>query len=141
VLKVAYFRLNFSLTGGEAGYVIHERPQTYLASLCISAAPLVVNSALAFIVVAIAHQFHPDIGQEGPGELFLLWLGFSIGAHAFPSNQDMSNVTDHAAGESQFIRGLSNFLYITMCILNALKVFWLDFVYSFLIVWLIYWPL
>ena len=39
------------------------------------------------------------------------------------------------------IGALSNFLYITMCILNALKVFWLDFAYSFLIVWLVYWPL
>jgi hypothetical protein len=53
----------------------------------------------------------------------------------------MSNVTGHAANESHLIGALSNFLYITMCILNALKVFWLDFAYSFLIVWLVYWPL
>jgi hypothetical protein len=96
---------------------------------------------LALLFVVVAHQFHPKIGQEGPVEPLLLWLGFSIGAHAFPSNQDMSNVTGHAANESHLIGALSNFLYITMCILNALKVFWLDFAYSFLIIWLVYWPL
>jgi hypothetical protein len=63
VLKVAYFRFNFSLTGGEAGYVVHEKPRSYIASLCISAAPLFVNSALALLFVVVAHQFHPKIGQ------------------------------------------------------------------------------
>lgn len=141
MLKVVYFQFNFSLVGGEAGYVIHEGPPSYMSSLCISAAPLLVNTVVALLVVIIAHQLHPNSGPEEPTELVLLWLGFSIGAHAFPSNQDMSNVVDHASRESRLIGALSQFLYVTMYILNELKRFWLDFLYAFLIVWLVYWPL
>ena len=141
VLKVSYFRFNPSLVGGEAGFVIHERPPSYIASLCISAAPLFVNTIVALLVVLVARQFHPAIGPEIPLEMALVWLGFSIAAHAFPSNQDMSNVTEQATYEHYLIGALSKFLYITMYALNALKAFWLDFIYAVLIVSLAYTPL
>ncbi len=136
VLKIAYFIFNFSLVGGEAGYVIHERPSRYLESLCISAAPLFVNTAVTLVCGLLAYTSH--IHRAGPLEALFLWLGFSIGVHAFPSNQDMANVNQHANREHFLIGALSQTLYAVMIVLNFLKRFWLDFVYAYVVMRLVY---
>jgi hypothetical protein len=49
VSRVVYFKLDFKLAGGEAGYVQHEIPKRYIESLCISSAPLFVNTLVALL--------------------------------------------------------------------------------------------
>ncbi len=129
VLEVKYFVFSFNLFGGEAGYVIHEIPKRYIESLCISAAPLLINS-LATIVVG---YFASAMDQESGAYLFLFWLGMSLGAHSFPSNRDMDNVREHSRQENYVIGAFSHVLYYVMVILNFASMFWLDFVWAFLL--------
>ena len=133
VREIVYFKFDFNLVGGEAGYVRHEIPKRYIASLCISSAPLFINTIVALTCGIIVHttravNFLPAL---------FLWLGFSVGAHAFPSNQDMNNVRYHARGETFLIGALSQAMYATMVILNALSMFWVDFLYAFLLMRLV----
>jgi Putative zincin peptidase len=132
VSKVVYFKLDFKLVGGEAGYVQHEIPKRYIESLCISSAPLFVNTLVALACGLVAHQVH---ATPFPYYLFV-WLGFSAGSHAFPSNQDMNNIRYHAKGENLLLRAFSQTLYVIMVVLNALRFFWIDFFYAYA---LMYW--
>jgi hypothetical protein len=133
VSRVVYFKLDFKLVGGEAGYVQYEIPKRYIESLCISSAPLFVNTLVALACGFVAHQAR---AMPIP-YYFFVWLGFSAGSHAFPSNQDMNNVRSHAKGETLFVGVLSQMLYVIMVILNALRFFWIDFIYAYLLMYLV----
>jgi hypothetical protein len=83
VLDVCYFRF-----GNPSGYVVHETPRNFWTTFSISVGPLFVNSLLcilfcfpAFVPVRIFD--HGDVVTY-----FFLWLGLSIGMHAFPSTGD-----------------------------------------------------
>jgi hypothetical protein len=132
VFQVVYFKLDFKLVGGEAGYVQHETPKRYIETLCISSAPLLINTLVALACGVAAHQARTVPALYG----LLVWLGFSAGSHALPSNQDMNNVRQHAKGETLFVGVFSQALYVLMVILNALRFFWIDFIYAFSLMYL-----
>jgi hypothetical protein len=129
VLEVKYFLFTFKLFGGEAGYVRHEIPSRYIESLCISAAPFLINS-LATLLVG---YFASTMDQSSVAYMFTIWLGISFGAHAFPSNQDMDNVRQFGKQEHYAVSLFSNLLYYLMVVLNFASRFWLDFVYAYLL--------
>jgi hypothetical protein len=129
VIEVKYFVFSFNLFGGEAGHVIHEIPKRYIESLCISAAPLLINSIATLVVGFFANAMDHNSGAY----MFAIWLGMSFGAHSFPSNRDMNNVRQNVNQEHYVIGAFSHALYYIMVILNVLKVFWLDFVWAFLL--------
>lgn len=65
---------------------------------------------------------------------FLIWLGVSIGMHAFPSTQDAQNLLDQAkqAASSWHPLALLSFpLVVVIYVANILRFFWFDYFYGF----------
>lgn len=89
VLEVRYLRF-----GVPAGYVIHEQPASVWRHTVIAGGPFLLNSALAFAVgwVQLRGWWNSDPAWLAPA--LLLWLGVSIGMHAFPSLQDATELLD-----------------------------------------------
>jgi len=84
VIKAVYFRF-----GNPSGYVIHEAPRNYLQSFFVATGPIIFNSLLS---VALAYA----ISWLQPGSYWrfiFLWLAFSVAAHAFPSEEDLSGAS------------------------------------------------
>lgn len=84
VVKVVYFRF-----GNPSGYVLHEAPRNYIQSFFVATGPIIFNSALS---IGLAYA----ISWLTPGSYWrfiFLWLAFSVAAHAFPSEQDLSGAS------------------------------------------------
>lgn len=133
VRKVVYFRL-----GDPAGYVVHDEPVYYKQILGISIGPLIINTALAVLLGFIAARTALDARTYG----ILVWLAFSIGMHAFPSDHDVKHVS--TASKAALKRGLILHalafpLVWLIRIANALRVFWFDGVYAAALVGLGVW--
>ena len=117
VHKVCYFRF-----GNPAGYVVHEVPNSYIKMLLIDVGPLFVNtliSMIAFYFVIL--EFN----------LILIWLGFSIGAHSFPSSGDADALWKYT---KRFIRKNPLILFgipiiLLIRVVNELRIFYLDLAY------------
>lgn len=142
VYEVRYF-IPFSHT---SGYVKHARPENIWHNLVVSMAPLLINTILCAIVTFPAASylylqfFHGifiyNVSIEiGFLYLFLFWIGISIGAEAFPSNQDMNIVLELAVEECEsssthfIIWLLSKFIVM----LNFLSQIWISFIYAGLV--------
>lgn len=80
VIKTVYFRF-----GNPSGYVVHEAPRNYLQSFFVSTGPIIFNSLFS-VVLAYCISF---VRAGSNWRLILLWLAFSVAAHAFPSEEDL----------------------------------------------------
>lgn len=88
VLDVRYFRYDTP-----AGYVLHEMPKSLGAALVLALGPLVVHSLLCFLLCSLALvPFLRYDSAVGPLELTQMWMGLSIGMHAFPPVRDGNNL-------------------------------------------------
>lgn len=127
--KVVYFRI-----GNPAGYVLHEQPQTYQQTFWISVGPLLINSAMAVILGFFSSQCVVESGLW----YLLLWAGFSVGMHAFPSDHDMEHVS--IASKNAIKRGGAFWHYLAIpfawliWFANKLRFFWFDAIYAFYLV-------
>jgi len=83
VFDVCYFRI-----GNPSGYVIHEVPDSFTSSFLIAVGPFIINSFLCVLFCFPALVPVRMFNQPDPLCYFLIWLGISIGMHAFPSTQD-----------------------------------------------------
>lgn len=119
VRSVRYFRL-----GNPAGYVIHAVPANFIQTFWISIGPLVINSLFAVVFGFLASR----TGRESLSWYLLLWLGFSAGMQAFPSDTDMKS--NHFLLAWPFI--------VLVWLANKLKFFWFDFFFAVLLVGLGY---
>ena len=84
VIKTVYFRF-----GNPSGYVIHEAPRNYLQSFFVATGPIIFNSVLS-IGLAYAIIWLPTGSYL---RFIFLWLAFSVAAHAFPSEGDLSGAS------------------------------------------------
>lgn len=84
VAKTVYFRF-----GNPSGYVVHEVPRNYLQSFFVSVGPIIVNSLLGFGLAYAISWITPGSYRR----LICLWLSFSVAAHAFPSEEDLSGAS------------------------------------------------
>src|SRR5215470_8503699 len=105
--RVPIFDVCFFRFGNPAGYVVHEPPKNFNLAFLISMGPFFVNSLVcivlcfpAFVPVRIFHR--PD-----PVSYFLLWLGLSIGMHAFPSIGDANVLWKHACKAAKKLNPLA----------------------------------
>jgi len=110
------------------GFVAHENPQSVWKGFLISFGPFFLNSLLA-VLLAIIWMFTPNalIG------LFVLWLAFSIGAHAFPSTGDAKSLwkqTKESFTQKKFWNGVFVPFIILIYIGAILSVFWVNFIYA-----------
>ncbi|HKQ59641.1 MAG TPA: metalloprotease family protein [Candidatus Polarisedimenticolaceae bacterium] len=129
VLDVCFFRI-----GNPAGYVIHEETEDFTSAFLVSVGPLFVNSILCIVFCFPAFVPVRIFDRPDPVSLLLLWLGISIGMHAFPSTHDANNVWRLARQQAKSLKPLvllSFPLVIAIYAANLLSVVWFDCFYGF----------
>ena len=130
VYDVRYFKV----AGHPSGYVIHGHPKNLRSAFLISIGPLIVNTLLCallgFVGVVPILILNDAAPQFASG--IMLWLGISIGMHAFPSNHDAREF----AAQVQAARGTGVLYYIAtlfsglLTVTNFLRVIWFDAIYA-----------
>ncbi len=136
LLKVPVFRVCYFRVGNPSGFVIHEHPHSPWKSLLIGYGPLLVNSIagtfIAFPAVLALSDFNHATWVDG----LLVWLGFSIAMHSFPSTGDAATIWKAvmAKGSSLPAR-LVGVPLVGIIWAGAIgSVFWLDAIYGGLLV-------
>jgi hypothetical protein len=128
VLDVCFFRI-----GNPAGYVATEEPQRFSVAFLISVGPFIVNSIVCIILCFPAFVPVRIFDRADPVSYFQLWLGLSIGMHAFPSTQDANALLHYA---KQSLRNLNPLailsfpLIVLIYLANIGSIFWLDLMYG-----------
>lgn len=128
VLDVCFFRV-----GNPAGYVAHGDTDNFNTTFLISVGPFFVNSLLCILICFPAFVPLRVFGLRHPLSYFLLWLGVSIGMHAFPSSGDAYVLLQHAkkAAASFHPLAIMSFpLVIAIYAVNILSFFWVDYLYG-----------
>jgi hypothetical protein len=128
VLDVCYFRF-----GNPAGYVVHEEPRNFGAAFLISVGPFIVNSLLCIVLCFPAFVPVRIFDRADPVSYFLLWLGLSIGMHAFPSTQDAKVLWKQASIAAKRLNPLAILsfpLVVIIYVANFGSFFWLDLIYG-----------
>lgn len=131
ILDVCFFRV-----GNPAGYVVHEPIEDFTTAFLVDVGPFFLNSLLgmvfcfpAFVPVRIFDRMDPLL-------FLMLWLGISIGMHAFPSNQDATALWQHAKVAAKRLNPLAILslpLVLLIYIANLLSIIWFDALYGFAI--------
>jgi len=128
VLEVCFFRF-----GNPAGYVVHEEIKDFNSAFLVAVGPFIVNSLLCMFICFPAYLPLKVFGVEHPLSFVLLWLGVSIGMHAFPSTHDARALWQHArqaAASRNPLAILSFPLVIAIYAANILSFFWVDYLYG-----------
>ena len=128
VLDVCFFRV-----GNPAGYVIHEEVKDFTSAFLIAVGPFLLNSLLCLVFCFPAFVPVRIFGQTDLLSYFMLWLGVSIGMHAFPSTQDAHGLWIQARRAARSLNPLAlvSFpLVIGIYIANVLSVVWFDYLYG-----------
>jgi hypothetical protein len=128
VLEVCYLRV-----ADPPGYVIHEKCADFTTTFLVSVGPAILNTVLCFLLCFPAFIRVRAFELGDPPSYLLLWLGLSIGMHAFPSTQDGANLWAEAKVAVQQ-RGLLAFvsfpLVVGIYIANLLRMVWFDLIYG-----------
>lgn len=134
ILKVPVYEVRyFNIGATRAGHVIHHKTNNTAHTILISFAPLLFNSILCMIFTFPFMAANRIISFEiaNPLSIILWWIGISIGANAFPSNQDTAAMF---ATESKGVTyGAIYIAHYIMRFLNFLSIAWIDFAYAFLL--------
>jgi hypothetical protein len=128
VLDVCFFR-----AGNPAGYVVHEEIKSFTSAFLVSVGPFIVNSLLCIFICFPAYLPMQVFRVHHPLSLLLMWLGLSIGMHAFPSNQDAASLLYYAKKAAKSLNPLAVFSFpLTFLIFigNALSFIWADLAYG-----------
>lgn len=127
VYEIGYFNI-FSKT---AGHVQHGHVEKLKHNLMISLAPLFFNSILCMLLtLPFNSMLIIPVWTKSyftPLYLILWWIGISMGANAFPSNQDVNNVIMAAEDNTYFSLRLLSYI---IRLLNLLSTFWMSFIYA-----------
>ncbi|HIJ97786.1 TPA: DUF3267 domain-containing protein [archaeon] len=124
VHEAKYFRL-----GNPAGYVVHDIPNEFKKTFFIDIGPFIVNTAVALLIFSAARLF----SLQGLLGSFLLWLGISVGMHAFPSSHDAkvlwAESKKHLSrGDFSAVIGFPFAIFIFIA--NILSIVWFDLIYA-----------
>lgn len=130
VFEVCYFR-----TENPVGYVVHEPAKKGYQTILISIGPFIINTVIAFLVAfPAAMQFKLD--DANFIDYILIYLGVSIGGHAFPSTGDAQSLWSSVmeSGQHSLLTKIVVTPIVGFIYLGALgSFFWLDFAYGFLV--------
>jgi hypothetical protein len=133
IRRVAVFDVCFFRVGNPAGYVIHENIDNFLTAFLVCVGPLLINSLLCVVICFPAFMPIRMFHVEHPLSYVLLWLGVSIGMHAFPSTQDAQNLFVYAKKAAQKLNPLALLSFPLVLLIfaaNILSVFWADYLYG-----------
>ena len=128
VLDVCFFRF-----GNPAGYVVHEEIKDFSTALMVSLGPFIINSLLCIFICFPVFLPLRIFGVKSFLSYFLLWLGISIGMHAFPSSGDgyaLYQNAKKAASSGNILAILSFPLVLLIYLANMGRIFWLDYLYG-----------
>lgn len=131
--RVAVFDVCFFRFGNPAGYVIHEPPESFASSFLIAVGPFIINSLLCVVFCFPAFVPVKVFDRADPISYFLIWLGVSIGMHAFPSTQDAKVLWQHARVAAKSLNPLAVLSLPLVCLIyvaNGLRFFWADYLYG-----------
>ena len=139
VVKACYFRL-----GNPAGYVVYEAPRNTYHHILICVGPFVVNTVIGAAVAYHGAMRLLPLGNAGPVDYLLVWLGISIAAHAFPSKGDAGSIWRGLwTRPAPIFARLIGTPIVGLIYLGALgSMLWLDIAYGLAVaVWLPRWLL
>jgi hypothetical protein len=131
--RVLVFDACFFRMGNPAGYVVHGPSHDFTTTFLICVGPLLLNTALCLLICLPSFLPYHVFGERGPLTYLMLWLGISIGMHAFPSTQDATNLWKEArieAAKSRPLALISLPLVGLIFVANAGRFFWLDYLYG-----------
>jgi len=88
---VPVYAVRYLRVGRLAGYVVHAPVDNPRVQFLISVGPLIVNTLLCSVITfaAVIPIFILEVADSSVASWILLWVGLSIGTHAFPSHSDM----------------------------------------------------
>ena len=130
---VAVFDVCFFRFGNPAGYVTHEEIKDFNTAFLVSMGPFIINSLLCMFICFPAFLPMYHFGVASLPVYFSLWLGISIGMHAFPSIGDGHALYRHArtaASAGNILAILTFPLVMLIYIANIGRIFWLDYLYG-----------
>jgi hypothetical protein len=133
LFRLAVFDVCFFRFGNPAGYVIHERTDNFKALFFVSMGPFFVNTLLCMVFCTAAFLPVWELKTQDPLAYFFYWLGLSIGMHAFPSKEDLSNIWELAPAKAKHgnvLAALSLPLIASLYVLNYARFFWADLGYG-----------
>ncbi len=133
LFRLAVFDVCFFRLGNPAGYVIHERTDNFKALFFVSMGPFFVNTLLCMVFCTAAFLPVWELKTPDPLAYFFYWLGLSIGMHAFPSKDDLSNIWELApekAKHGNLLAIVSLPLIAILYVLNYARVVWADLGYG-----------
>jgi hypothetical protein len=131
--RVAVLDMCFFRVGNPAGYIVHEEIGDFTSAFLICVGPLLVNSLLCIVICFPAFMPVRVFEIAHPLSYFLLWLGVSIGMHAFPSNHDAQNLFEHAKRAARSLNPLAILsfpLVLLIMLANLSSIFWGDYFYG-----------
>jgi hypothetical protein len=132
VYQVCYFRF-----GSPAGYVVHAPARDLRGAFLISVGPLIVNTILCAVLTfgPVVRMGILEIDEMSWVQVLLLWIGISIGMHAFPSNVDMQSLVSavKSAERGGLLLLSARFFAGLMWVANILRFFWFDAFYAALV--------
>jgi hypothetical protein len=129
IFRVCYFQLGLDV----AGYVEHEATNDLCKAFWISMGPLFVNTLLCIVFCSAAVVPIQEFGIKDPIAYFFYWLGISMGMHALPSSQDVSNfwmLIPEARARGDWFAYLCYPLAGALYLANLGKFFWIDYGYG-----------
>jgi hypothetical protein len=130
---VAVFDACFLRVGNPMGYVVHERVDNFTTNFLISVGPFIGNSLLCMVLCFPAFLRVRAFALADPISYVLLWLGVSVGMHAFPSNGDAANLWRCAVASAKRFNPLAILslpLVGLIYLANLGSFFWLDYLYG-----------
>ena len=133
LFRLAVFDVCFFRLGNPAGYVIHERTDNFKALFFVSMGPFFVNTLLCMVFCTAAFLPVWELKTQDPLAYFFYWLGLSIGMHAFPSKDDLSNIwvlAPEKAKHGNVLAVISLPLIAILYVLNYARVVWADLGYG-----------
>ena len=133
LFRLAVFDVCFFRFGNPGGYVIHERTDNFKALFFVSMGPFFVNTLLCMVFCTAAFLPVWELKTQDPLAYFFYWLGLSIGMHAFPSKDDLSNIWALApvkAKHGNVLAVISLPLIAILYVLNYARIVWADLGYG-----------
>ena len=131
VYEVKYFQFTTGF-GTPSGYVVHQRADRAWKDILVSVGPFLVNTILGAVISAPGALAVFRLRGGDVLDYFLLWLGVSIGMHAFPSTGDAKSIwSSITSPDTSIWTKLIGFPIVGLIYLGALgSMIWLDFFYG-----------
>lgn len=101
--RVSIFGISYLRPDNPPGYVVHEPPRSQIDRMLIIVGPFVLNTVLGLF---IATPGAIPLFQFGGGfiiEYLLIWLGFSLAMHAFPTDSETTNFRQVTPGAPETV--------------------------------------